>query len=137
VVYNNNNNIIIKNQGGLVMTNKTVQISFSESEYAHLEAHATEGGATVALYIKNKVLENTEFKKWFNELLERVSRIKVGTKFNIKMVLSTDWANIDRGVRLAIGRAFFNYVTAGKVASIQPTQKDSANVQWYEVGGEN
>ena len=119
------------------MANKIVQISFSESEYAHLEEQAAIEGATVALYIKNKVLENTEFKRWFNELLERVSRIKVGTKFNIKMVLSTDWVNIDRGIRLAIGRAFYNYVIAGKVTSIQPTQKDSANVQWYEVGGES
>ncbi len=117
------------------MASKVIQICFSETEYAHLEAKADAEGMTIALYIKNKVLEDTEFKKWFRELLERVSRIKPGTPFNIKMVLSTDWANIDRGVRLAMGRAFYNYVLAGKVEGVSPTQKDSANVQWYVVGG--
>lgn len=119
------------------MANKVVQISFSENEYAHLEAKAEEEGATVSLYIKNKVLENTEFKKWFNELLDRVLRIKSGTRFNIKMVLATDWVNIERGIRLAIGRAFYNYVVSGKIISVKPIEKDSANIQWYEVGGEN
>ena len=117
------------------MANKVVQISFSEAEYTHLEKLAEADGATVALYIKNKVLENTEFKKWFQELLVRVSRIQTGKTFNIKMVMATDWPNIDRGVRLAMGRAFYNYVTAEKVTNVQPTQKDSANVQWYGVGG--
>ncbi|ROR28110.1 uncharacterized protein DUF1413 [Mobilisporobacter senegalensis] len=118
------------------MASKIIQISFSEAEYSHLESKAEEEGMTIALYIKNKVLDDTEFKKWFRELLERVSRIKYGTPFNIKMVLSTDWVNIERGVRLAMGRAFYNYVVAGKVEGVKPTQKDSANVQWYEVGGE-
>ena len=117
------------------MASRVVQVSFSDTEYAHLEAIAEAKGMTIALYIKNKVLENTEFKRWFRELLERVSRIKPGTSFNIKMVLSTDWANIDRGVRLALGRAFYNCVVAGKVEGVSPTQKDSANVQWYEIGG--
>lgn len=119
------------------MANRVVQISFTEKEYAHLEAQAEKQGATIALYIKNKVLENTEFNKWFSELLNRTSRIKTGTKFNVKMVLSTDWPNIERGVRLSIGRAFYNYVSAGKIADIKPTDKDSSNVQWYEVGGNN
>ncbi len=117
------------------MASRVIQISFSDTEYAHLEAKAEAEGMTIALYIKNKVLEDTEFKRWFRELLERVSRIKQGTQFNIKMVLSTDWASIDRGVRLAMGRAFYNYVVAGKVEGISPTHKDSANVQWYEAGG--
>jgi len=117
------------------MASKVVQISFSDTEYAHLETKAEAEGMTIALYIKNKVLKDTVFKRWFRELLERASRIKPGTTFNIKMVLSTDWANIDRGVRLAMGRAFYNYVVAGKVEGVSPTQKDSANVQWYEVGG--
>lgn len=117
------------------MAGKVIQISFSDEEYAHLEAKAGVEGMSIALYIKNKVLQDTEFKKWFCELIERVSRIRPGTPFNIKMVLSTDWVNINRGVRLAMGRAFYNYVVAGKIEGISPTQKDSANVQWYVAGG--
>jgi len=119
------------------MASRVIQISLSDAEYAHLEAMAMAEakGMRVALYVKNKVLGNTEFRRCFDELLERVSRRKPGTSFNIRMVLDTDWANIDRGVRLAMGRAFYNAVVAGKVEGVSPTKKDSANVQWYEVGG--
>ncbi len=117
------------------MSSRVVQISFSETEYANLASKAEAEGMTIALYIKNKVSNGTEFKKWFSELLERVSLFEQGTLFNIKMAMFPDWASIDRGVRLAMGRAFYNYVVAGKVVGIHPTKKDSANVQWYEVGG--
>jgi hypothetical protein len=117
------------------MASRVIQISFSDTEYTHLQAKAKAEGMTIALYIKNKVLEDTEFNKWFRELLERVSRIRPGTTFNIKAVMSTDWVNIDRGVRLAMGRAFYNYVVASKVEGVRPTHKDSANVQWYVTGG--
>lgn len=114
------------------MVNKIVQISFSEAEYAHIENLANSDGLNIALYIKNKVLGDTEFKKQFNELLQRVSRIKSNTEFNIKMVFATDWPNIDKGVRLALGRAFFNYIQAGKIPNVKAKPyKDIANVQWY------
>lgn len=113
---------------------KVIQISFTEGEFEHLERRAEEEGSSVALYIKNRVLEDTEFQKCFGELLTRVSRIKVGTKFNIKAVFGTDWTNITKGVRLAMGRAFYNYVKAGKVSNITALpNKDSANTQWYKV----
>lgn len=117
------------------MAGKVVQISFSEAEYAHLEKQAKVEGVTVTLHIKNKVLDDTEFKNCFKELLARVSRIKPNTPFNIKLVFSTDWLNIQKGVRLALGRAFYNYVVAGKVVGVTATKKDSASVQWYVTGG--
>ncbi len=117
------------------MSGKVIQVTFSDSEYSHLENQANIEGVTVPLYIKNKVLDDTEFKKHFKELLTRVSRIKPNSDFNIKMVFATDWPNIEKGVRLALGRAFYNYVEAGKIANTIPTKKDSANVQWYVTGG--
>lgn len=114
------------------MANKVVQITFSDSEYEHLERKSAEDGLSIALYIKNKVLDDTEFKKWFKELLEKVERIQPNTEFNIKMVFATDWAGIERGVKLALGRAFFNYISAGKIPDVQAKpDKDSSNVQWY------
>lgn len=118
------------------MASKVVQVLFSESEYVHIEKQANSEGVTVALHIKNKVLEDTEFKKHFKELLERVSQIKPEKEFNIKAVFATDWSEIKKGVRLALGRAFYNYVVAEKIEGITPTKKDSANVQWYVTGGE-
>lgn len=119
------------------MARKVIQVSFSEREYAFLEKQAADEGTTIALHIKNKVLEDTAYKKWFEELVTRVSGLKEGTAFTVKMVLATDWPNIERGVRLALGRGFYKYVKAGKLKSVYETQKDSANVQWYRVGGEN
>jgi len=117
------------------MAGKVIQVTFSDSEYSHLENQAKIEGFTVPLYIKNKVLDDTEFKKYFKKLLSEVSKIPQNRDFSIKKVFLTEWSNIEKGVRLALGRAFYNYVLANKVPGVTPTKKDSANVQWYIKGG--
>ena len=113
---------------------KLIQVSFTDDEYNELERRARDSGVSITHCIKSRVLENTEFQKWFSELLLRVERIPTGTNFNIKAVLATDWININKGVRLALGRAFYNHVIAGKVTGVKATDKDSANTQWYVKG---
>ena len=115
------------------MLNKIVQISFSDSEMKYLTQKSENEGISVALYIKNCVLANTEFKKCFEELKTKVARIKVGTKFNIKAVFGTDWSNIEKGVRLALGKAFYTYVQSGSITNVKVLPKDSAHTQWYEI----
>ena len=110
---------------------KLVQVSFTDDEYRELEKNARDNGVSITHLIKSRVLENTEFQKWFSELVLRVSRIPKGTNFNIKAVLATDWLNINKGVKLALGRAFFNHVSAKKVIGVIATDKDAANTQWY------
>jgi len=110
---------------------RVVQVSFTDKEFADLERLAQEEGVTVPFYIKSKVLEDTELQQWFQELLIRTGRIPKDTAFNIKAVFGTDWISISKGVRLALGRSFYNYVNAGKVPGVVPTEKDSANTQWY------
>lgn len=114
-----------------------VQVSFSKTEYEHLFNKADTDGISIAHYIRGKVLGDTDFKIKFIELLARVSRIKPGTLFNIKMVFATDWPNIDKGVRLALGRTFYNYVNTKKISGVEIVpEKDSAHVQWYVKGDE-
>ena len=130
--YNKNKlNFIMKE--GTAMSNKIVQISFSDSEMTYLTQKAEHEGISVALYIKNSVLLDTEFKKCFEELKTKVARIKVGIKFNIKAVFGTDWTNIEKGVRLALGKAFYTYVHSGSITNVKILDKDSANTQWYEI----
>lgn len=108
----------------------TVQISFTKEELNYLENLAKREDLTVPLYIKTKVLENTEFNKYFKELKEKVNRIKPGTEFNIKAVFGTDWLNIPKGVRLALGRIFYKYVAENNI-KVTIKQKDASNTQWY------
>ena len=117
-------------KGGYCMS-RVIQVSFTDKEFADLERFAQEEGVTISHFIKGKVLEDTEFQRWFHELLLRVGRIPKDTAFNIKAVFGTDWISISKGVRLALGRSFYNYVNAGKVPGIMPTEKDSASTQWY------
>lgn len=115
------------------MSNHIIQVTVSDSELVHLKKQAQKEGVTVQHYIKNKVLSDTDFKKYFEDLKTRVMRIKPGTQFNIKLVFGIDWSNIPKGVRLALGKAFFTYIKSSTASNIKILNKDSANTQWYEI----
>lgn len=113
---------------------KVIQIRFSESELEFLTNKAEEKGLTVPIYIKGVVLSETEFNTKFDELKRRVKNIPAGTSFSIKAVFGIEWAGISKGVRLALGKAFFSYIDAGNEDRIEIIpEKDSANTQWYKV----
>jgi len=110
---------------------KVVQLSLTDKEYENLEQRAGKEGVSVPFYIKSIILEDTEFQKWFKDLLSRVAQIPKGD-FNLKSVFGiADWSSIPKGVRLALGRAFYNHVVANKIPDVIATEKDSANTQWY------
>ena len=111
---------------------KLVQVSFTDSEYEELEQRAKKEGVSITHLIKSGVLQNTEFQKWFDELIRLVNQTENGKAFNVKAVLGIEWAGINKGVRLALGRAFYNHVIAGKVTNVKATEKDSAHTQWYK-----
>ncbi|MBP1920312.1 DUF1413 domain-containing protein [Youngiibacter multivorans] len=113
------------------MTSKVIQVTFTEYEFQHLTKKADEEGLTLSLYIKSKVLDDTEFKNRFADLLKRVNGIPDGTKFNVKAVFGIEWAGIDKGVRLALGKAFYNYVVSGKLPKIEEIQGKIGSTQWY------
>ena len=110
---------------------KVIQILVSDDEYAELEEKANADGSTIAQYVKDIVLPGNDFRRWFPELISRVNLLKTGTDFNIRAVMATDWVSIPKGIKLALGRVFFQHVDAGKVANVTATQMDSAKTQWY------
>lgn len=116
---------------------KVIQIRFSDSEMEFLSRKAEEKGVTVPIFIKGEVLSDTEFNVKFEELKKRVKHIPVGTDFSIKAVFGVEWGGISKGVRLALGKAFYAYIDAGNEPTIEiKPDKDSANTQWYKIKGE-
>ena len=84
---------------------RVVQVSFTDKEFADLERLAQEEGVTVPFYIKSKVLEDTEFQQWFQELLIRTGRIRKILRLTSKAVFQptglasprvSDWLLEDR-----------------------------------------
>jgi alkylated DNA nucleotide flippase Atl1 len=113
---------------------KVIQVLFSDDEYAKFleeKVRQKAEGSTDAQFIKDIIIPNNDFKRWFPELLRRVDLIEFGTLFNIRAIMATDWVNIPKGVRLALGREFFRSLDSEKVKDISVGEKDSAKTQWY------
>lgn len=116
------------------MASKVVQITFSEVEYSKLEKQAQGEGVSVAQHIKNTVLPDTDFKRYFKQLVKEVSTYQRNQDFNVRSIFSGEWKKMDVGLRMALGRAFYYYVTSGKLSNVvAKPHKDSAGVQWYTV----
>ncbi|MCL2838656.1 MAG: single-stranded DNA-binding protein [Oscillospiraceae bacterium] len=117
---------------------KVIQISVSNTEHAELERQAKEHGLSISRYIISQILPDNEFKKWYPELLLRVSKLESGTIFNIREVFATDWKDIPKGIKLALGRVFYKNVSDKNVcddynvANIEILDKNDTNIQWYE-----
>jgi len=110
---------------------KVIQVTLTDEEYVELEQKALAEGNTINQYLKNLAFPNNDFKRWFPDLLRRVDAMSGGTEFNIRAVMAVDWLVIPRGIRLALGRVFFQHVDAGKIENVTATEPDSSRVQWY------
>ena len=113
------------------MEKVSVQILFTEKEYAQLQEEADKRGVTVPLYIKGEVLKDDVFGKCYQKLLHKVNVLPSGTKFNIKALFGVEWT-MDRGIKLNLGKTFYGKVDNGIVGNVLCIGKDSSNVMWYE-----
>ncbi len=113
------------------MDKYNVQILFSSEEYAFLKKKADREGLTVSLYIRGKVLKNDAFNSAYKRLLEKVDKLPGGTKFNVKMLFGVEWT-METGVKLNLGRTYYNSVKNGIVTNVIAVGKDSANIMWYK-----
>jgi len=119
---------------------RVIQVPFSDDEYEKFiteKAKANAENSSDAQFIKDVVLPNNDFRRWFPILLKRVDELSYGTNFNIRAVMGTDWVNIPKGIRLALGRVFFQHVHADNGINAKATALDSAKVQWYVKGEKN
>lgn len=113
------------------MSKISVQLLFSEEEYGQLQSEAEKRGLTVPLYIKGAVLTDDAFGESYRTLLDKVEALPNGTRFDIRSVFGVEWT-MSRGVKLNLGKTFYNRVVEGVIANVDPIGKDSNNVMWYE-----
>jgi hypothetical protein len=109
---------------------RTVQIVLSNEEYEQLEREANQEGLTVPLYVKGVALGDNEFSRSYKKLIQKVAQLPSGTRFTIKAVFGTDWT-MGKGVKLSLGKTFYQRVEDGTVPNVVAEGKDSSNVMWY------
>lgn len=112
------------------MSNKSVQILFTKEEFNKLETEAIKYGLTVPLYIKGLVLEDNEFAQNYKKLIDKVEALSSGTRFTIKAVFGTEWT-MSKGIKLTLGKTYYNRVQDGTIRNVKAEGKDSSNVMWY------
>ncbi|MCL2036601.1 MAG: single-stranded DNA-binding protein [Oscillospiraceae bacterium] len=113
------------------MSKIPVQLLFTEDEFAKLQIKADECGLTVPLYIKSEMVQDDDFGTCYRSLLEKVDALPIGTRFNIRALFGVDWT-MSRGVKLNLGKTFYNRIEKGVISNAVPVGKDSSNVMWYE-----
>lgn len=112
------------------MGNKSVQILFTEKQYVDLEKKAEKHGLTVPLYIKGVMLEDDEFSVAYKKLIEKVEALPSGTRFTIRSLFGTEWT-MSRGIKLSLGKVYFDRVKSRSLTNVSDEGKDSSNVMWY------
>lgn len=113
------------------MRKNNIQILLSDEEYMQVQERADKVGLTVPLYIKSVILQGDDFATAYQSLIERVERLPSGTRFNIKALFGVEWT-MSRGVKLNLGKTYYNRVKVGVITNVKIHGKDSSNVMWYE-----
>lgn len=114
------------------MNKINVQILFFEDEYNEIKKEADKHGLTVPLYIKSKVLKEDELSKSYEQLIDKVNALPSGVRFNIRALFGVEWTIISKGVKLNLGKIYFQKVQEGIINNVTAIGKDSSNVMWYE-----
>lgn len=113
------------------MNKINVQLLFTEKEYQELQRKADEVGLTVPLYIKGQVVQGDDFGTAYKKLIQKVKNLPSGTRFNIKSLFGVEWT-MSKGVKLNLGKTYYNRVSQGVITDVVSIGKDSSNVMWYE-----
>jgi len=113
------------------MEKMNVQLLLTQEEYQYLEKEANRSGLTVPLYIKGEILKSDPFSYYYKQLIQKVENLPKGTKFNIKALFGVEWT-MAKGIKLNLGKTYYNRVQEGVITNVKPLGKDSANLMWYE-----
>lgn len=111
------------------MKKRTLTLTLSAKQYSELEERA--GKLSIQQYLIAKEFPNNDFNLWFPELIKRVDKLPAGIKFNLKIIMSTDWIGIPRGIKLALGRVFYKNVAEGNIENVVAIISEEAQIQWY------
>lgn len=110
---------------------KNIQLLLNDDEYAHIAEAAEKRGIPVLAHIRALLLGTEDaFAATYADTLRRVEALTPGTKFSLKTLFGTDWT-MPRGIKLTLGRAFYDMVDGGKVTAAKALGKDSSNIMQY------
>lgn len=110
---------------------KNIQLLLNDDEYARIAEAAEKQGIPVLVHIRSLLLGKEDaFAATYAEALCRVEMLTPGTKFSLKTLFGTDWT-MPRGIKLTLGRAFYDMVDGGKITAAKALGKDSSNIMQY------
>ncbi|MDR1024524.1 MAG: single-stranded DNA-binding protein [Treponema sp.] len=95
------------------MAEKIISFGVTNKEYKIIETEARKDGMSVSMFCKSKILD-TAFYENYQLLLKKVNELPPRSN-NIKFSIgdlfdNRQWEKIPKGVRLAIGKQFYNMV---------------------------
>lgn len=108
----------------------TVSVTLTNDEYKKALKDAEAKGLTISQYVKRFSIGSNEFDTRFEFLKKAAQEQNVGKRFTV-MSLFEDWNEIEKGVRLTLGRAFFNLVKKGDLEGVEDAGKGVSNIQLY------
>ncbi len=110
---------------------KSIQILFSNEEIEELKAKAALEELSIVSYIRSIVLTKDDYGSCYKKLKEKVNTLPSGTRFNIKSLFGIEWLSISTGVKLNLGKTYFNRVNEGIITDVKPIGRDGGHM-WYE-----
>ena len=117
------------------MSNQVV-VTLTDKEYLEVVKLSKEKGLSISQYVKRYSIGNDDFDSLYDYLKNKAIEQPANKPFTV-MSLFTDWDEIDRGVKLSLGRCFYHLVKSGKLPGVEPAGKNTSNVQLYIVKGDD
>lgn len=113
------------------MSNQVI-VTLTDKEYSEVVKLSKEKGLSISQYVKRYSIGNDDFDSLYDYLKNKAIEQPANKPFTV-MSLFTDWDEIDRGVKLSLGRCFYHLVKSGKLPGVEPAGKNTSNVQLYIV----
>lgn len=111
---------------------RIVSVTLTDGEYEKAEKKAEECGLKVTQYVKRFLIGDVEFEERYNYLIKRSKEMPEDCVFTVKSMFK-DWEEISKGVKLSLGRNFYELVKNEKVEGVFDNGKNASNVQLYIV----
>ena len=111
----------------------TISVTLTQAELKLAEKLAKEHGLPLAQCVKQFRLCDQVFEEHFETLKQRAAAQPEGQPFTVMGLFDdAEWNDLDRGLKLSLGRTFNHFVRGGKLPGVRPAGKNSSNVQLYE-----
>ncbi|MCP1110902.1 single-stranded DNA-binding protein [Ohessyouella blattaphilus] len=113
---------------------KSISVTLTNDEYENFKKEADGLGLTLGKLARMRLMSDTSFEETYDRLKHLASIAPPSIPFTVMSLFDEDdWRNnFDTGLKLSLGRTFYNYVRGNKMTSVVITKKNSSNVQQYQ-----